>query len=260
MENRPNGVPGKGNPQILLVTGGSQGIGAAVAGLAARRGFAVCINYREQRNEAEKVRDAIRQESGTAIAVRADVGCEPDVVRLFETVDHELGRVTALVNNAGTLERQSRLDAIDSARLQRVFTTNVIGTFLCAREAVRRMSFRYGGQGGCIVNISSKATHYGSPGEYIDYAASKGAVETLTVGLAREVAEEGIRVNGVRPGHIYTALHAKGGEPDRVDRVKLQVPMKRGGRPEEVAEAVLWLLSSQASYVTGAFIDVTGGR
>jgi NAD(P)-dependent dehydrogenase (short-subunit alcohol dehydrogenase family) len=185
---------------------------------------------------------------------------EADVVRLFETVDRGLGRVTALVNNAATLEFQMRLDCMDAGRLLRVLSTNVIGSFLCAREAVRRMSTRHGGSGGAIVNVSSGAARFGSPGEYIDYAASKGAIDTMTIGLAKEVGEEGIRVNAVRPGFIYTGLHAQGGEPGRVDRVKSQVPMQRGGQPEEVAAAILWLLSAEASYVNGAILDVAGGR
>ena len=194
------------------------------------------------------------------MAVQADVSLESDVMRLFETTDRELGRVTALVNNAARLEHQMRLDAMDTGRLERVLATNVIGSFLCAREAVRRMSTRHGGPGGAIVNVSSGAARFGAPGEYIDYAASKGAIDTMTVGLAKEVAEEGIRVNAVRPGFIYTGLHAKGGEPDRVDRVKSLVPMQRGGEPEEVAAAILWLLSAEASYVNGAILDVAGGR
>ena len=245
--------------QVLIVTGSSRGIGAATVRLAARRGYSVCVNYRRGDREAGEVVSAIQQEGGRAIAVQADVSSEPDVMRLFETVDLQLGRVTALVNNAATLERQMRVDEMDAARLQRIFATNVIGAFLCAREAVRRMSVRHGGSGGCIVNISSGAARSGSPGEYIDYAASKGALDTFTVGLAKEVADEGIRVNGVRPGFIYTDLHAKGGEPGRVDRVKTRVPMQRGGRPEEVAAAVLWLLSDEASYVTGSIVDVSGG-
>jgi NAD(P)-dependent dehydrogenase (short-subunit alcohol dehydrogenase family) len=245
---------------VLIVTGASSGIGAATARLAARKGYAVAVNFLRQRDKAEEVVAALRDAGGQAISVQADIGTELDVVRLFETTDRELGRATALVNNAATLEPQTRLDSMDAARLQRMFATNVIGSFLCAREAVRRMSTRHGGAGGSIVNISSGAARYGSPGEYIDYAASKGAIDTLTVGLAKEVAEEGIRVNAVRPGFIYSGLHAKGGEPTRVDRVKALVPMQRGGQPEEVAAAILWLLSAEASYVTGSILDVSGGR
>jgi NAD(P)-dependent dehydrogenase (short-subunit alcohol dehydrogenase family) len=245
--------------QVLIVTGSSRGIGAATVRLAARRGYTVCVNYLHQDREASAMVIAIERQGGRAIAVQADVSSEPDVIRLFETVDRQLGRVTALVNNAATLERQMRLDEMDAARLQRIFATNVIGAFLCAREAVRRMSVRHGGSGGSIVNISSGASRSGAPGEYIDYAASKGALDTFTVGLAKEVADEGIRVNGVRPGFIYTDLHAKGGEPGRVERVKTRVPMQRGGQPEEVAAAVLWLLSDEASYVTGSIVDVSGG-
>jgi NAD(P)-dependent dehydrogenase (short-subunit alcohol dehydrogenase family) len=246
--------------EILLVTGAASGIGAAVAKLAAEREYSVCVNYLRSRDAAETVAGEIRNRGGRAIAVQADISSESDVVRLFEIVDRELGRLTALVNNAATLETQMRLEAMDAARLGRIFATNVTGSFLCAREAVRRMSTRHGGTGGGIVNVSSGAARHGSPGEYIDYAASKGAIDTMTVGLAKEVAEEGIRVNGVRPGFIHTGLHAKGGEPGRVSRVQSLVPMQRGGQPEEVAASILWLLSAEASYITGAILDVTGGR
>lgn len=246
--------------RILIVTGGGRGIGACTARLAASRGYAVCINYLKDRDAAEGVVRDIEAAGGRAIAVQADIGVEAEVVRLFEQVDEKLGRLDALVNNAARMERQMRLEEMDGGRVQRLFAANAIGTILCAREAVRRMSRRNGGAGGCIVNVSSGAARYGSPGEYVDYAATKGAVETFTVGLAKEVAAEGIRVNGVRPGFIYTEMHADGGERNRVDRLKSMVPMQRGGQPEEVAAAILWLLSAEASYVSGTSIDVAGGR
>jgi NAD(P)-dependent dehydrogenase (short-subunit alcohol dehydrogenase family) len=245
---------------VVVITGGGRGIGAATSRLAAERGYAVCVNFLRNREAADTLVAEIRAKGARAVAVPGDVAKEADVVRLFDAAQAELGAVTALVNNAGILERQTRLDDMDAARFERVFATNITGAFLCAREAVRRMSTRHGGKGGAIVNVSSMAARLGSPGEYVDYAASKGAIDTLTVGLAKEVAEEGIRVNAVRPGVIRTGIHASGGEPGRVDRVKNAVPMKRGGEPEEVARAILWLLSDEASYSTGTFIDVSGGR
>lgn len=244
----------------VLITGGSRGIGAATARLAAAAGYKAALSYRSNQAAAEQVVSEIRHAGGEALAIRADVAVEADILRLFETVDQAWGPIDALVNNAGILERQTRLDAIDAARLQRVFATNVIGTFLCAREAVKRMSTRHGGQGGAIVNLSSRAARLGSPGEYIDYAASKGAVETLTVGLAKEVAAEGVRVNAVAPGIVDTEIHALGGEPNRVERVKGAIPMQRAGSAEEIARAIVWLLSDEASYVTGSVLDVAGGR
>ena len=246
--------------KILLVTGGSRGIGAATAHLAAQRGYTVCITYLRNQAAAEAVVAGITATGRRAFALAADVRVEREVIDLFEHIDTHVGPISALVNNAGILEQQMRVDHMDAARLQRVFTTNIIGPFLCAREAVRRMSTSYGGRGGAIVNVSSGAARLGAPGEYVDYAASKGAIDTFTVGLAKEVATEGIRVNAVRPGVIYTDIHASGGEPERVDRVKTSVPMQRGGEAEEIAHAIVWLLSDEASYITGACLDVTGGR
>jgi NAD(P)-dependent dehydrogenase (short-subunit alcohol dehydrogenase family) len=246
--------------KVMIVTGGARGIGAAAARLGAKAGYAVCINYLHHRDAAQAVASAIADGGGRAIAMQADVSRESDVLHLFNQVDAALGQVTALVNNAGILEKQSRVENMTAERIERVFSVNAIGSFLCAREAVKRMSTRHGGQGGAIVNVSSRASRLGSPGEYVDYAASKAAIDTLTVGLAKEVAAEGIRVNAVSPGVIYTDIHASGGEPDRVDRIKDHIPMRRGGHPEEVAKAILWLLSDAASYTTGAILNVSGGR
>lgn len=240
----------------MIVTGASRGIGAATARLGAQRGYAVCVNYRSDRPAAEK----LAKEIG-GIAVAADVSHEDDVIRLFRQTERSLGRrITALVNNAGVVDLRSRVEDMSAQRLQRMFAVNVIGSFLCAREAVKRMSKRHGGQGGAIVNLSSAAARLGSPGDYVDYAASKGAIDTFTVGLAKEVAADGIRVNAVRPGVIHTEIHAQSGDPGRVARIAESAPLKRGGQPEEVARAILWLLSDEASYTTGSFIDVTGGR
>jgi len=247
-------------PGVLVVTGASRGIGAAVARLAGRRGYRVCVNFLASEMEADEVVADIRRNGGEAIAVQADVSQGDDIERLFSTVDDRFGPLTALVNNAGVLFRQGRVDQIDADRLHRVLATNVVGYFLCCRQAVLRMSTAHGGAGGAIVNVSSAASRLGSPGEYVDYAASKGAVDSLTRGLAVEVAGEEIRVNGVRPGFINTGIHASGGDPDRVARLQHTLPMKRGGQPEEVAGAVLWLLSPEASYVTGSFIDLAGGK
>ncbi|MBP7580103.1 MAG: SDR family oxidoreductase [Vogesella sp.] len=246
--------------KVLLITGASRGIGAATAKLAARRGWAVAVNYHRQRDAAQAVVDAIRADGGRAVALVGDVASEADVLRLFADTEAALGPLSALVNNAGVLAPQMPLVDMDVARWQRILATNVLGPLLCCREAVRRLSTRLGGQGGAIVNVSSAAARLGSPGEYVDYAASKGALDTLTLGLAKEVAAEGIRVNGVRPGFIYTDMHADGGEPGRVDRVKAGIPLQRGGQPEEVAAAILWLLSDEASFTTGHMLDVAGGR
>ncbi len=246
--------------KVLLITGASRGIGAATARLAARRGWAVAVNYHRQAGAAQAVVDAIRAEGGRAVALAGDVASEADVLRLFADTEAALGPLSALVNNAGVLAPQMPLAEMDVARWQCMLATNVLGPLLCCREAVRRLSTRRGGQGGAIVNVSSAAARLGSPGEYVDYAASKGALDTLTLGLAKEVAAEGIRVNGVRPGFIYTDMHADGGEPGRVDRVKAGIPLQRGGQPEEVAAAILWLLSDEASFTTGHLLDVAGGR
>ncbi|MQR01726.1 SDR family oxidoreductase [Glaciimonas soli] len=245
---------------VIIITGAGRGIGAATAKLAAAKGYAVCVNYLHNQSSAQRVVEDIIRGGGKALAVAADVAIEADVLRLFKTATEQLGSVTALVNNAGILETQMRVDQMEIARLQRVFNTNIIGSFICAREAIKCMSTRLGGNGGAIVNLSSIAAQLGAPNEYVDYAASKGAIDAMTIGLAKEVADQGIRVNAVRPGVIYTDIHASGGEAGRVDRVKATVPMQRGGTADEVAQAIMWLLSTEASYVTGTFIDVSGGR
>jgi NAD(P)-dependent dehydrogenase (short-subunit alcohol dehydrogenase family) len=244
----------------LVITGSSRGIGAATARLAASRGYAVCINYARQRQAAEQLVSEILASGGVASACQADVSKPGDVLALFEHCDRELGALVGLVNNAGILETQTRAEHIDLGRLERVFAVNVFGAFLCSEQARKQMSTRLGGKGGVIVNVSSMASRLGSPNEYIDYAAAKGAVDTFTVGLAKELAEEGIRVNAVRPGLISTEMHASGGEPARVERLKHTVPLQRGGTALEVAHAILWLLSEEASFVTGTFLDVSGGR
>ena len=247
-------------PPVMVVTGGSRGIGAAVCLLAAQRGWRVALGYRASREEAMEVAARAKSDGGTVLPVRADVSVEADVVRLFETASDELGPVTALVNNAGILEEQMDLVDMPPERIDRVFAVNVRGSFLCAREAIRRMVTSRGGNGGAIVNLSSAASRIGSPHEYIDYAASKGAIDTMTLGLSKEVAAEGIRVNAVRPGIIDTDIHASGGEPGRVERVAPLVPLQRPGTAMEVARTILWLLSDEASYLTGALVDVSGGR
>lgn len=245
---------------IALVSGASRGIGRATALLLAQEGYTVAVNYYRQRDAADEVVTAIQALGGKAFVVQADISDESQVEAMFARIDEEGLPLTALVNNAGILFQQSRVEALSAARINQVLATNVTGYFLCCREAVKRMSTQHGGQGGAIVNVSSAAARLGSPGEYVDYAASKGAVDTLTTGLSLEVAASGIRVNGVRPGFIYTEMHASGGEPGRVDRVSSAIPMQRGGQPEEVAQAIAWLLSDKASYVTGSFIDLAGGK
>lgn len=249
-----------GSDGVLLVTGGGRGIGAATARLAAREGWAVAVNYTANSLSADEVVRAIRADGGSAITVKADVADEAQVLRMFEKIDAKLGRLTGLVNNAGVVDVTARVDEMSAARWKRMFDINVFGGFLCAREAVRRMSTRHGGEGGAIVNVSSAASRIGSPGQYVDYAAAKGAIDTFTIGLAKEVAAEGIRVNAVRPGLIETEIHASGGIPDRVNLLKHQVPMQRGGTADEVAQAIVWLLSPAASYTTMSLIDVSGGR
>jgi NAD(P)-dependent dehydrogenase (short-subunit alcohol dehydrogenase family) len=245
---------------VLLVTGGSRGIGAATARLAAQAGWAVAVNYTQNSQAADEVVRAIRADGGQAMSVQADVGDEAQIMAMFAQVDAKLGRLSGLVNNAGIVDLPARVDEMSWARLERMMRINVLGSMVCAREAVRRMSTRHGGQGGAIVNLSSAAAKLGSPNQYVDYAASKGAIDTLTLGLAKEVAAEGIRVNGVRPGIIDTDIHASGGLPDRVKELAPQLPMRRAGTSEEVAQAIVWLLSDASSYTTGSCIEVTGGR
>ena len=247
------------NPSVL-VTGGSRGIGAAAAVLAAQRGWDVAINYTRDADAAERVAAQVRAVGRRALVIQADVAEEPEVLAMFAAVDREFGRLSGLVNNAGVVDMPARVDEMSLQRLQRMFAINLTGSFLCAREAVRRMSTRHGGAGGAIVNLSSAASKLGSPGQYVDYAASKAGVDLMTLGLAREVATEGIRVNAVRPGIIDTEIHASGGLPDRARQVAPQVPMQRAGSADEVAQAIVWLLSDEASYTTGAVLDVTGGR
>lgn len=249
-----------GSQKVLLVTGGGRGIGAAICRLAARAGYRVAINYASNQDAANALAAEIKAAGGEAFAVKGDVGSEADIVAMFEAVDRAYGRLDAFVNNAGIVDAKARVDEMDVARLERMMRINVVGSILCAREAVKRMSTRHGGPGGAIVNISSAAAVLGSPGEYVDYAASKGAIDTFTIGLAREVALEGIRVNAVRPGIIDTEIHASGGQPDRVARFQDALPMKRAGTADEVAGAVLYLLSDAASYTTGAILNVSGGR
>ena len=246
--------------KIALITGASRGIGAAAARLAAKHGWAVAVNYLANGAAAQAVVDAIRAEGGTAIAVQGDVASEADILAMFQAVDTQLGRLSALVNNAGVVDVTARVDAMSTERLRRMFDTNVIGSIVCAREAVRRMSTRHGGSGGAIVNVSSAASRLGSAHQYVDYAAAKGAIDTFTIGLAREVAAEGIRVNAVRPGLIETDIHASGGLPDRVRDLAHQVPMQRGGTADEVAQAIVWLMSDASPYTTMSFLDVSGGR
>lgn len=246
--------------KVLLVTGGSRGIGAATALLAARQEWAVAVNYTANSLAADEVVRQIRSQGGQAISVKADVADEAQVLRMFEHIDAKLGRLSGLVNNAGVVDVSARVDEMSVARFKRMFDINVIGSLVCAREAVRRMSTRHGGEGGSIVNVSSAAARLGSPGQYVDYAAAKGAIDAFTLGLAKEVAAEGIRVNAVRPGLIETEIHASGGLPNRVKDLQHLVPMQRGGSAEEVAQSIVWLLSDAASYTTMSLLDVSGGR
>jgi len=246
--------------ELALVTGASRGIGRATALMLAAKGYRVAVNYRQREAEALRVVEEIQQQGGDAFAVQADIGNEDQLMAMFERLDEQDAPLTVLVNNAGILFKQCRVEQLDAARIQQVFATNVTGTFLCCREAVKRMGTHHGGKGGAIVNVSSAASRLGAPNEYVDYAASKGAMDTLTKGLSLEVAQQGIRVNAVRPGLIYTEMHADGGEPGRVDRLSSALPIGRGGQAEEIAEAIVWLASDAASYITGSFIDAAGGR
>jgi NAD(P)-dependent dehydrogenase (short-subunit alcohol dehydrogenase family) len=245
---------------VLIVTGGGRGIGAATALLGAIRGYAVAVNYLKNSEAADRIVEKIEKSGGKAIAVAADVSVEKDVVAMFAQTDRRLGRVSALVNNAGIVDLRSRVEDMSAERIQRMLAVNVTGSFLCAREAVKRMSTRNGGKGGAIVNVSSVAARLGGPGDYVDYAAAKGAIDTFTIGLAREVGAEGIRVNAVRPGVIRTEIHATSGDPGRVDRIASSTPLQRAGEPEEIARSIVWLLSDEASYISGAILDVSGGR
>ncbi|WP_186125300.1 SDR family oxidoreductase [Burkholderia gladioli] len=245
---------------LILITGGGRGVGAATARLAAAQGYDVAISFVSDEAAARAVAADVEAAGRRALAIRADSADLGQVAGLFEAIDQEFGRLDVLVNNAAIIARQSRLEDLGFERMQRIFAVNAIGPMLCAQQAVKRMSTRHGGRGGAVVNVSSASARLGSPNEYVDYAASKGALETFTTGLAKEVAREGIRVNCVRPGHIYTEMHASGGEPGRVDRVKDSIPMGRGGQPEEVARAILWLAGAEASFVTGTFLDATGGK
>ncbi|MBT1704319.1 SDR family oxidoreductase [Chryseosolibacter indicus] len=246
--------------KVILITGASRGIGAEAALLASRKGYHVCLNYCSNKEAADSVIKTIEDEGGSGIAIQADISKEDEVDLLFSTMDRKFGRLDALVNNAGILESQMELTEMSAARIKKIFETNVFGSFYCTQRAITRMALKHGGTGGSIVNVSSVASRTGSPFEYIDYASSKGAIDTFTIGLSKEIASQGIRVNAVRPGFIYTDIHACGGDADRVDKLRDHIPMKRGGYPEEVAAAILWLLSEEASYVSGSFIEIAGGR
>lgn len=248
------------NERVAIVTGSSSGIGKTTAVLLSQNGYKICVNFNKNINGAKTVVDIIKHAGGQAIALKADISNENEVVEMFNIVDNELGTLTALVNNAGILFTQSSIEDLNESRINTILHTNVTGAILCCREAIKRMSYRNGGNGGSIVNVSSVASRLGSPGEYIDYAVSKGAIDTLTIGLAQEVAAQGVRVNCVRPGFIYTEMHSRGGEPNRIERVKSKIPMQRGGDVSEVANAIYWLLSEKSSFSTGIFIDVSGGK